>query len=140
MAAEYKPQRTKAGFFRVRVSCGETESGERKQVWLTFHTRDERVYDARVGRVAGMARKLTSRGYGEQALVICRKAAEAETDAAFELCLQRGDLIAGPDDAPRTIRRKWETFEEFGRAYTSGELERAFKGRFKTKATIGDDE
>jgi hypothetical protein len=140
MAAEYKPQRTKDGFFRVRVSCGETESGDRKQVWLTFHTRDERVYDARVGRVAGLARKLTSRGFGEQALVIIRNAAESATDEAFEFCMQRGELIAGPDDAPRAAApRKWETFEAFGRAYTSGELERAFKGRFKTKKTIGDD-
>lgn len=139
MAAEYKPQRTKDGFFRVRVSCGENDDGSRRQEWLTFHTRDERVYQARVGRVAGLARKLTARGFAEQALVICRNAAESASDEAFELCMQRGELIAGPDDAPRFVRHKWETFEEFGRAYTSGELERAFKGRFKTKKTIDDD-
>lgn len=140
MATEYKPQKTKAGFFRVRVTCGETEAGERKQVWLTFHTTDERVYEARVGRVAGLARKLTARGFGEQALVIIRNAAESATVEAFEFCMQRGELIAGPDDAPRVaVARKWETFEAFGRAYTSGELERAYKGRFKTKATIDDD-
>lgn len=139
MAAEYKPQRTKAGFFRVRVTCGENDAGERKQVWLTFHTRDERVYEARVGRVAGLARKLTARGFGEQAFVIVRNAAESASPEAFELCMQRGELIAGPDDAPRVVRRRWETFEEFGRAYTSGELEKAFKGRFKTKKTIDDD-
>jgi hypothetical protein len=122
---------TAKGYPRCRIYVGE-------QKWFTFGTRDVDVFQARRARLISIAGALTAKGLTESALIVLRKAAAAESNEAFEACVERAANIIG-HATPRERRRRWHTFEEFATAYYDGSLAREFPAHVKVKATMKDD-
>jgi hypothetical protein len=119
------------GYPRCRLYAG-------RQFWVTFGTKDEDVFKARRARLQAISGALTAKGLTDAALVIIRKAASAESNEAFEACCERAGNIVGHATG-RERKRRWHTFEEFARAYYTGEIAREFPAHHKVKKTIKDD-
>lgn len=137
---------TKDGYHACRIRCGIRPDGESYQHRITIRTVDAGVYERRALRLVELSRKLTPEIVGleraaalamtAKAKVILSNAAEQESDAAFDLCIARGEALA--PETPRSS--EWETVRELGEAYTGGDLFRRYRHSDLNKKTLGDDE
>lgn len=132
-------ERSREGFYMVRLRAGKNpETGKSRQVRVTIHTTDARVFEERFAKLRDLARQLTPKGPTDEAEFLLKRAGECESDEAFAHALAFAAKLA-PAPLVRKPRR-WQTFEALGKAWTSGELAKYYPDEVPTKKSANDDQ
>ncbi len=121
---------TKDGFWSTRLRVGQG-----KQLRLTVAVKDKAVAVARFERLRTLSHSLIGKGLTKQAVFLLQKAAAQTSAAAFELAVEMGFELA----PPRVSSGRFVTFEDVGKAWTSGELHRLYPDHVKLKKTSERD-
>jgi hypothetical protein len=111
--------------------------GDRREFLLaTCAERDDRKAAERARLLAGLARRLRAAGHAEVAPRLLERAAGCDGRALEEVCEAAERLCNGQVQRGPTA---WMTFEELGRAWTSGELAARWPDHVKRKKTAHRD-